>query len=68
MLYYRMINKNDNYFPHIKETIVFNELKTACELKKMHISTLSACFEPVYISKKKNSNYIRQEIRKGGLK
>lgn len=53
MLYYRMINKDDVYFPHTQKTIVFNELKTARELEKMHILKESACFEPVYISRKK---------------
>lgn len=55
MLYYRMTNKNDNYFSHIKKTIVFNELKTARELDKMHILKESACFEPVYISRKQTA-------------
>lgn len=55
MLYYKMTNKNDNYFSHIQETIVFNELKTARELDKMHILKESACFEPVFISRKKTA-------------
>ena len=55
MLYYRMTNKNDVYFSHIQETIVFNELKTARELDKMHILKESACFEPVYISRKQTA-------------
>ena len=52
---YKMLNKNDNYFPHIQETIVFNELKTARELDKMKILKESACFEPVYISRKQTA-------------
>lgn len=55
MLYYKMTNKNDCYFSHIQETIVFNELKTARELDKMCILKESACFEPVYISRKKTA-------------
>ena len=50
-----MLNKNDGYFPHIQETIVFNELKTARELDKMRILKESACFEPVYISRKQTA-------------
>ena len=52
MLYYKMINKNDNYFPHINKTIVFNELKTKRELEKMKIHEKSACFKKVYTSRK----------------
>ena len=55
MLYYKMLNKNDCYFLHIQETIVFNELKTARELDKMRILKESACFEPVYISRKQTA-------------
>lgn len=52
MLYYRMTNKSDCYFPHINDTIVFDELKTKRELEKMKISEKSACFEIIYTSRK----------------
>lgn len=52
MLYYQMQNKNDVYFQHIQETIVFNELKTAKELDKLKICKESACFKPIYTSRK----------------
>ena len=52
MFYYRMTNKNGSYFPHIKETIVFDELKTKRELDKMRIHEKSACFEIIYTSRK----------------
>jgi hypothetical protein len=47
-----MINKNDNYFPYLKDSIIFNELKTKKELEKMGISEKSACFKPIYTSRK----------------
>lgn len=50
MLYYRMTNKNDCYFPNI--TIVYNELKTSKELEKLNICKDSACFEIIYTSRK----------------
>ena len=52
MKYFRMINKNDNYFSHINKTIVFNEILTAKELEKMRIHEKSACFEVIYTSPK----------------
>ena len=52
MLYYRMANKHDCYFPHKNITIVYNELKTAKELEKLNICKDSACFERIYTSKK----------------
>ena len=66
MLYYKMPNKNDNYFPHIQETIVFNELKTARELDKMRILKESACFEPVYISRKQTATTFGRRFAKEG--
>ena len=52
MLYYRMTNKHDCYYPHKKITIVYNELKTGKELEKLNIFKDSACFEKIYTSKK----------------
>lgn len=64
MLYYKMANKNDCYFSHIQETIVFNELKTARELDKMRILKESACFEPVYISRKQTATTFGRRFAK----
>ena len=52
MLYYRMTNKHDCYYPHKKITIVYNELKTGKELEKLNLSKDSACFERIYTSRK----------------
>ena len=52
MLYYRMTNKHDCYYPHKNITIVYNELKTGKELEKLNICKDSACFERIYTSKK----------------
>ena len=52
MLYYRMTNKHDCYYPHKNITIVYNELKTAKELEKLNICKDSACFERIYTSRK----------------
>ena len=52
MLYYRMTNKHDCYYPHKNITIVYNELKTGKELEKLNICKDSACFEKIYTSRK----------------
>lgn len=52
MLYYRMKNKHDYYYPHKNITIVYNELKTGKELEKLNICKDSACFERIYTSRK----------------
>ena len=52
MLYYRMKNKHDCYYPHKNITIVYNELKTGKELEKLNICKDSACFERIYTSRK----------------
>ena len=59
MLYYRMTNKHDCYFPHKNITIVYNELKTGKELEKLNICKDSACFERIYTSRKNTFFFVR---------